>query len=210
MFPVFLDLTGRRVVVVGGGPVGRRKAQAACAAGAAAVLVDPQALGEPGITHLAEPYHPEHLAGACLVFAAATPEVNARVVAGAKAAGVWVNSATDPQSGDCLLPAVVRRGRLTVAVGTGGASPALARRIRERLEAEFDAAFTEWVALLEELRPVALATVADAARRRELLDGLADWSWLERLRAEGPAAVRAAMLGTLRVSPGTSAGEPGA
>src|SRR5262245_65841693 len=125
MFPVFLDLTGKRVVVVGGGAVGRRKARTARDAGAAVVIVDPQAPGEPGVAHLAEAYRAEHLIGACLVFAAATPEVNARVVADAKAAGVWVNSATDPQHGDCFLPAVVRRGGLTIAVGTGGASPAL-------------------------------------------------------------------------------------
>lgn len=193
MFPVFLDLTGRRVVVVGGGPVGRRKAAAARAAGAEVVVVDPQPLAESGLAHLAEEYHPNHLIGACLVFAAATPEVNARVVADAKRLGVWVNSATDPSAGDCFLPAVVRRGGLTVAVGTGGAAPALARRIRERLEAEFDGAFAAWVALLDELRPEVLATVPDPLRRRALFDALADWPWLDRLRAEGVEATRAAM-----------------
>jgi precorrin-2 dehydrogenase/sirohydrochlorin ferrochelatase len=208
MFPVFLDLTGRRVVVVGGGSVGRRKAQAARDAGAAVVVVDPQAPAEPGIAHLAEPYRAEHLIGACLVFAAATPVVNARVVADAKAAGVWVNSATDPQSGDCFLPAVVRRGGLTIAVGTGGASPALARRIREKLEAEFDDAFAAWVGLLDELRPVVLATITDPDRRRELLDALADWPWLERLRAEGADAVRSAMRGIIEA--GRAFNEPGA
>jgi precorrin-2 dehydrogenase/sirohydrochlorin ferrochelatase len=200
MFPVFLDLTGRRVVVVGGGAVGRRKARAARDAGAAVVVVDPKPPGEPGITHLAESYRAEHLIGACLVFAAATPEVNARVVADAKAAGVWVNSATDPQHGDCFLPAVVRRGGLTVAVGTSGAAPALARRIREKLEAEFDDTFAAWVGLLDELRPVVLAAVTDPDRRRELLDALADWPWLERLRAEGIDATRAAMLAAVRAA----------
>src|SRR4051812_27326030 len=113
MFPVFLDLTGRRVVVVGGGPVGRRKAEAAHAAGAEVVVVDPAAedltprppslgrkgekelsavappfpgegLGRGSLTRLAEPYRPDHLTGASLVFAAATPGVNARVVADAR------------------------------------------------------------------------------------------------------------------------------
>lgn len=200
MFPVLLDLTGRRVVVVGGGAVGRRKAAAARTAGADVVVVDPRPPGEPGVAHLAEPYRAEHLAGACLAFAAATPEVNARVVADARRLGVWVNSATDPRAGDCVLPAVVRRGGLTVAVGTGGAAPALARRIRERLESQFDDTFAAWVALLDELRPVVLATVTDPARRRELFDALADWPWLERLRAEGAAVTRAAMFAAVRAA----------
>jgi precorrin-2 dehydrogenase/sirohydrochlorin ferrochelatase len=205
MFPVFLDLTGRRVVVVGGGSVGRRKARAARDAGAAVAVIDPEppvahAPGSPDLIHICEPYHPQHLVGACLVFAAATPEVNARVVADARRLGVWVNSASDPGHGDCFLPAVVRRGGLTVAVGTGGASPALARRIRERLEAEYDDTFAAWVGLLDELRPVVLATVTDPDRRREMLDALADWPWLERLRAEGIDAVRAAMQATVRAA----------
>jgi precorrin-2 dehydrogenase/sirohydrochlorin ferrochelatase len=202
MFPILLDLTGRRVVVVGGGAVGRRKALAARDAGAAVVVVDPKT-GErdmPGVAWVAEPYRPEHLAGAALVFAAATPQVNARVVADARARSIWVNAATDPEQGDCFLPAVVRRGGLTVAVGTGGASPALARRIRERLEAEFDAAFADWVALLEEIRPRVLESIPDPERRRELLDALADWPWLDRLRAEGADAVRQAMRDEVRAA----------
>jgi precorrin-2 dehydrogenase/sirohydrochlorin ferrochelatase len=199
MFPLFLDLTGERVVVVGGGAVGRRKAAAAAAAGAAVVVVDPLApLDFPGIEHVAEPYQPEHLAGARLVFAAAPPGVNARVVADATARGIWVNSATDPTAGDVVVPAVVRSGGLTLAVSTGSAAPALARRIREKLEAEFDAVFAEWVRLLDELRPVVLETVADPDRRRALLNDFANWPWLSRLRAEGVDAVRAAMLAALR------------
>lgn len=185
-----LNLTGRVVVVVGGGAVGSRKAAAAASAGATVRIVDP-------ITN--EAYRPEHLDGAFLVFACAPASVNAQVVADAHKRGILVNSATDPNAGDFTLPSVVRCGDLTLAVSTGGAAPALARRLREKLETEFDAAFADWLRVLAEVRAVVLAEIADEARRRELLDDFADWPWLARLRAEGAEAVRAAMLAIVGV-----------
>jgi len=197
-FPLLLNLAGRLVVVVGGGAVGSRKAAAALATGARVRVVDPASLSLDGIEHIRDAYRAEHLDGACLAFAAATPEVNAQVVADARIRGIWVNSASDPAGGDFTLPSVVRSGELTVAISTGGAAPALARRIREKLEAEFDAAFADWVRVLGEVRSVVVAEVPDPMRRRELLDGFADWPWLACIRAEGADAVRAAMLALVR------------
>ena len=142
---------------------------------------------------MAGPYHRRHLTGVRLAFAAGPPAVNAGVVADATAAGVWVCSATDPTAGDFTLPAVVRRGGLVLTAGTGGAAPAFARRVRDRLAAEFDASAGEFVALLAEVRPAVAAAVPDPAARRDLLDRLADWAWLDRLRRDGAAATRAAM-----------------
>ncbi len=195
MFPIVLNLSSKLVVVIGGGTVGARKAAASLASGAVVRVVDPRvALAlPPEVVHLSASYQADHLDGAALVFACATSEVNAQVVSDAHTRGIWVNAATSPGEGDFTLPAVVRRGELTLAVSTGGASPALARKIREKLEAEYDEAFAEWVALLAEVRAEVLATVPDEARRRELLDGFADWVWLARLRAEGADKVREAM-----------------
>ena len=195
MFPILLDLTGRLVVIVGAGAVGMRKLGALAESGASVRLIDPRPLANlpPEVTHVAELYRTEHLEGASLAFACATPEVNAQVVTDARERGVWVNAATSPETGDFALPAVVRRGEFTLAVSTGGASPALARRVREKLEAEFDEAFAEWVRVLAEVRIDVLATVPDETRRREVLDSFAEWHWLARLRAEGAEAVRAAM-----------------
>lgn len=200
MFPILLELRGKKVVVIGGGAVGARKASALLAAGADVTVIDPRAqlALSPGAAHVPEPYCGDHLDGAALVFACATPEVNAQVVADARGRGVWANAASSPDEGDFALPAVVRRGELTLTVSTGGASPALARRIREKLESEYDAVFGDWVKLLAEVRAEVLATVPDEARRRELLDGFADWSWLERLRAEGADKVREAMRAMVR------------
>jgi len=195
VFPLLLNLTGKLVVVVGGGAVGMRKLTAVLECGAVVRVIDPRPLPDlpPNVTHVAESYRTNHLAGAALVFACALPEVNAQVVADCRTRGVWVNAATSPADGDFALPAVVRRGDLTLGVSTGGASPALARRIREKLEAEFDAVFAEWVRLLADVRVEVLATVPEEDRRRELLDAFADWHWLTRLRSEGADAVLAAM-----------------
>jgi len=195
VFPLLLNLTGKLVVVVGGGAVGMRKLTALRKAGAVVRVIDPQPqlAVPPEVIHIAEPYRAEHLDGAALAFACATPEVNAQVVVDCRSRGVWVNSATAPTEGDLTLPAVVRRGELVLTVSTGGASPALARRIREKWETEFDALFAEWVGILAEVRTEVLAAIADEARRRELLDSFADWHWLLRLRTEGANAVLAAM-----------------
>lgn len=203
MFPIFLNLSGKLVVVVGCGNVGRRKLMALAETGARLKMVDPGVLWEPGVAHIAEPYCAEHIAGASLVFACGPPDVNAQVVADARAAGIWVNSASAPAEGDFAVPAVLRHGEFALAVGTGGAAPALARRVREKLETEYDDAFGEWVRVLGEVRAEVLAREPDPARRRELLDGFAAWEWLARVRAEGAAAVKAAMLAQLH-SPGSA------
>ncbi len=201
MFPVYLDLTGRRVVVVGGGAVGRRKAAAARAAGAAVRVIDPVPRPD-GLDFewVSEPYRPEHLTGAALVFAAATAAVNAAVVADAAARGVWVNSATG--GGDFTLPATRAVGGLTLAVGTGGAAPALARRVRDRLAGQLDPAYADWVAVLDRVRPLVLAAVSDEPTRRTLLDQFADWPWLDRVHEDGPDAAYAAMAGVVRRAAG--------
>jgi precorrin-2 dehydrogenase/sirohydrochlorin ferrochelatase len=203
VLPISLDVSGKLAVIVGGGAVGMRKAAVVSAAGAIVRVVDPipclhgDLPSSPRFHHVSEAYHERHLDGAGLVFACAPPVVNARVVADARVRRLIVNSASDPASGDFTLPSIVRSGELIVAFSTGGAAPALARRLRQRFEAEFDAAFAAWVQVLAEVRIAVMSEVPDSVRRKELLDNFTDWTWLRRLREEGAAAVKAAMLDTL-------------
>lgn len=136
--PVGLVLTGRPVLVVGGGPVAARKAEGLAAAGARVTLVapavSPAARAIPGIVVQERTYERGEAAGYRLVVTATgVREVDQAVFDDAEAAGVWVNSADDPARCSFVLPAVLRRGPVTVAVSTGGASPALAGYLRDRI-----------------------------------------------------------------------------
>src|SRR5262245_14645943 len=135
MLPLLVALDGRLAVVIGGGSVGRRKARTLLDAGAHVRLVcreqRPADLPDERLDWLPAEYAPDHLAGAVLAVAAGPEELNARVVADARQRGVWVCNTSDPASGDLVFPAVVRRGQVVLAVGTGGAAPGLARAIAE-------------------------------------------------------------------------------
>ena len=138
-YPVFLDLGGVKVLVVGGGPVGLRKAQGLVAAGALVTVIAPTTVS--GIADVAvhteqRVYRTDDVTGFQLVITATSdPSVNAQVAADARAAGIFVNSADDPENCTFILPAITRRGPIIVAVSTGGSSPALAGRLRDQIAA---------------------------------------------------------------------------
>lgn len=140
-YPVTLVVDGRPCLVVGGGAVAARKAAGLLEAGARVTLVAPATSAE--VDELAaggllavqsRPYRPPEAASYRLVVAATgRPDVDTRVWADAEAAGVWVNAADDPERCSFYLPAVARRGPVSVAVATDGTSPALASWLRDRL-----------------------------------------------------------------------------
>ncbi len=152
LYPIFLDLSGRRCVVVGGGEVASRKARKLLQARARVVVISPEIgaeLESVAVEIHRRPYREGDLEDAYLAFAATNSrEVNAAVAREARGRGVPVNVADEPSEGDFALPSTLRRGRLQVAVSTGGASPTLARKIRGELEEAFG---PEWAGIVEEL-----------------------------------------------------------
>ena len=142
-YPVMLDLAGRPCLVVGGGPVAERKMDGLLAADARVTVVSPSLT--PALLALAaearlhwrpREYITGDAAGFALVMVAASDaSVSEAIAAECRTRGVWINCADDPARCDFILPAVFRRGALTVAVSTGGVSPTMARLVREELEA---------------------------------------------------------------------------
>jgi precorrin-2 dehydrogenase/sirohydrochlorin ferrochelatase len=196
-YPVALDLRDRLCLVVGGGPVAEAKVDGLLAAGARVTVVSPEITEaltaraiEGSIIHRPHRYRPDDLDGQQIVFSASDQrEVTEAVSAEARRRGLWVNAADDPAFCDFLLPSVLRRGRLVVAVSTGGASPALAARVRRDLEAYFAPAYGELVELAAEVR----AELRSRAHRpggvawREAFDGELIELLAEGRRAEAKA-----------------------
>jgi precorrin-2 dehydrogenase len=159
-YPIFAVIEDKPCLVVGGGAVGERKVQDLVAAGAKVTLVSRTltpalaALASRGeIVYLAEDFSDTQVEGMALVMAATDdPEVNARVFAAAQARAIWVNVADDPEHCAFIVPAQVKRGDLTLAISTGGASPALARQVREELQQQFGPEYGPYLDLLKRVR----------------------------------------------------------
>jgi precorrin-2 dehydrogenase/sirohydrochlorin ferrochelatase len=196
LFPIAIRIEGRRCVVVGGGAVAARRAEALLEAGGAVTVVAPEACAEirewaaeGRIAMIEAPYRPAHLDGAFLVVAATDrPEVNAAIAKEARARSVLCNDAEVPDRGDFVVPSILRRGDLLITVTTGGHSPALAARLRDELAERFGPEFEEYVALLGEVRAHVLETIPDARRRRAALGALAREDTILMLIREGRAS----------------------
>jgi precorrin-2 dehydrogenase / sirohydrochlorin ferrochelatase len=183
LYAAFLNLQGRPALVVGGGKVAGRKAASLLEAGAIVTVVTPRVCKslENDIARFAwvkREYRASDLDGQWLVAAATDdPRVNKQVSEDAARARVWCNVVDAPELCTFQAPSVLSRGLLQIAVSTGGASPALARRIRKRLETEFGPAYGEFIDSLADLRRHVRAKYPeDEACRRRLLEGFLDSS----------------------------------
>jgi len=154
-FPAFLDLTSRKVVVVGGGPVAAGKIDSLLSAGARVTVVAPQIHPEierADVEIVRREFRDEDLDGAWWVVAAAPPEVNRQVRAAADARRVFVNAVDDPRNATAYLGGVVRRDGVTIAISTDGRAPALAGLLREALDAFLPREIDAWLKASDEAR----------------------------------------------------------
>lgn len=196
LYPVVLRLRDRRVLVVGGGKVGARKASGLLEAGAHVVVVSPRfapafarLVDTAALTLIERRYAVGDLAGMALVVAATDDrEVNAQVSADARRAGVLVGVVDNPRESDFIVPAVVRRGDLLLAISTGGRSPALAGDLRRELELLVPDDWEVLVQVLGVARARVQTAVDNPVRRQELMKQLITPDVLSTLRNGGGQA----------------------
>ncbi len=189
-YPVYLDLRERLCVVVGGGQVAERKALSLLEAGADVLIVSPsltpklQELSASGkINHRAKQFEEPDLHGAYLVIAATnSSELNGRIGRTCKKTNVLVNVAAPPEESSFIVPSVVDRGELLIAISSGGTSPALAKKIRQELEAAYGPEYEMFLQKMELVRNRLREEVADEAARRSIFQALVNSDILELLK----------------------------
>jgi siroheme synthase-like protein len=191
--PLFVDLAGRECVVIGGGAVAARKVELLRSVGAAVRVIAPTVCAEieglaadGSISLHRRSFEPADLDGAALAFAATDdPAVQQRVAGEARQRNLWLNAVDDPERCSALMPAIFERGPITVAVSTGGASPALAARARDQLAAALGDEYAHAAELLGTLRT---RFAPGPARQRAFL-ALLDGGLLDALRDADGARV---------------------
>jgi uroporphyrin-III C-methyltransferase / precorrin-2 dehydrogenase / sirohydrochlorin ferrochelatase len=176
LFPLFLKLRGRRVLVVGAGPVAASKLAGLLAAGATVTVVAPDvcaAVRETGVPIEQRGFEESDLDDVWYVVASATSDVNARVARAAEARRIFVNAVDDPPNASAYLGGVIRRDGVTIAISTSGEAPALAGLLREGIDAVLPQDLDRWTAISRDVRREWKARgVPMSERRPQLLEAL--------------------------------------
>jgi precorrin-2 dehydrogenase / sirohydrochlorin ferrochelatase len=178
-YPIMLQLAGKKVVVVGGGKVAERKVSGLLETGAIVTVVSPEATDliqglalKGDIVWQKRFFTLDDLEDAYLIFAATNDSVINKLVKNTASAHQLVSIADNPEGSDFHVPANFRRGRLSISVSTGGASPILANQIREQLEEQFDEVYEGYLEFLFTARQRILKEVEEPVLKRKLLTAL--------------------------------------
>ncbi len=189
-YPAYLDLRGRPCVVIGGGAVAERKAIALLEAGAEVTVISPtltpklHELSDSGkISHFPKQYEEKDLSGEFLVIAATdSVEVNTLVAKACRKKHTLVNVAAPPEESSFIVPSVVERGDLLIAISTSGASPALAKKIRQEVEQRYGAEYELFLAKLSSIRKRVLEEVPDENKRSQVFQAIVDSDVIDLIR----------------------------
>ena len=206
-YPMFVSLAGRACLVVGAGQVGLRKIETLADCKAASILVidrnPPDAalaalLGRPGLHFEQRDFQDADLDGVFLAIAStSSAEANQRISDLCRARGVLCNIVDQPEQCSFIVPASVRRGDLTLAVSTGGQSPALAKRIRKDLQQAYGQEYALFLELMGRLRPLILGLGQDTEANTEIFRALVGSRLLEALKRKDEALARAELAALL-------------
>jgi precorrin-2 dehydrogenase/sirohydrochlorin ferrochelatase len=189
-YPAFLNLKGKRTIVVGGGKVAERKILALLKAGANITVISPEITKriekeklKGRIKHIPRQYRKSDNKNTLLVIAATdSQEINKKVFGEALC---LVNVVDSPSLCNFIVPSVIKRGHLTIAVSTSGISPALSRSIRKELENLYGPEFAKYLRLLEKIRKKVMNEIRDKKGRSEFLKSLASEEIIRMLRQKG-------------------------
>lgn len=207
-YPMFVDIEGRRCLVVGGGPVATEKTEKLLDHGAVVRLVSPaitpelRALVDGGqiAEHHERPYDPADLDGCFIVIAATNLDaINRMVWQDAEARGVICNVVDVPPLCNYIVPSIVRRGELAIAISTGGASPVVAKHIRRDIQQRYGPEWQALVDLMRDLRDELKVRYTDMASRRDAMERLMETDIVERLADHDHDAVRTLVREILEV-----------
>ena len=204
-YPVFMKLTGKRCVVIGGGQVALRKVGALIECGADIEVISPHLCPElnkiaedGGITVRRRPYRSGDLKGASIAVAATGEHgINLEIVKEARSTGALINVVDDPENSDFIVPSYFRRGDVTVAVSTAGRSPALARKIRTGLETNLGEEYAALALIIDGVR--------DEMKKTGIMVNGDDWQraidldmYIELLKKNDAEKVRQLILDNLK------------
>lgn len=191
LFPIYLDLSGKNCLVIGGGPVAERKVENLLEYEVNIKLVSPQVEKkikewslDGSITWLPREFENPDLDGIFMVFVATNDgSVNRRVVELCRQRGILANAVDDPPNCDFFIPSLIRHNSLVVAISTEGKSPLFARKLREELEKVITPEYGEYVEILGELRTRVKNDVPDIELRKKIFENLVNSDILNLLKA---------------------------
>jgi precorrin-2 dehydrogenase/sirohydrochlorin ferrochelatase len=209
-YPIYVNLNGKRCLVVGAGQVGRRKIATLAECGAAEILVIDctppdeacaETLSHPAVTFACRPYAASDLDGRFLVIASTDDEaLNWEISRECAARGILCNIVDQPEKCSFIVPALYTQGDLTVAISTGGGSPALARKIRQGLGEFLGTEYGALLLLMSRLRPMVLGLGLGSPENSKIFKALVNSSLIEALERGDAAAAEGVLCGILPAS----------